>query len=133
MLMVPISDQKCHFSHPFSDLAFRQKLCYHYLDRLERKQKYPSNPFRIRIFLVLSYSFGIETINTFIHSHSFPRKPRPIPDQTGENSYPFADQKSAKTLLVGAADTYMAYIRATPRDTEFARKKTTLWALLHTD
>ena len=38
-----------------------------------------------------------------------------------------------KTLLVGAADTYMAYIRATPRDIEFARKKTTLWALLHTD
>ena len=25
------------------------------------------NPFQIRIFLFLSYSFGIETINTFIH------------------------------------------------------------------
>ena len=36
--------------------------------RLERKQKNSSNPFRIRIFLFLSYSFGIETINTFIHS-----------------------------------------------------------------
>ena len=24
--------KKCHFQHPFSDLAFRQKLCYHYLD-----------------------------------------------------------------------------------------------------
>ena len=23
----PISDQKCHFPDPFSDLAFRQKLC----------------------------------------------------------------------------------------------------------
>ena len=38
--------------------------------RLERKQKNYSNPFRIRIFLFLSYSFGIETINTFIHSRS---------------------------------------------------------------
>ena len=35
--------------------------------RLERKQKIL---FRIRIFLFLSYSFGIETINTFIRSRS---------------------------------------------------------------
>ena len=34
--------------------------------RLERKQKNSSNPFRIRIFLFLSYPFGTETINTFI-------------------------------------------------------------------
>ena len=38
--------------------------------RLERKQKNYSNPFRIRIFLRLSFTFGIETINTFIHSRS---------------------------------------------------------------
>ena len=38
--------------------------------RLERKQKNSSNPFRIGIFLFLSYSFGIETINTFILSSS---------------------------------------------------------------
>ena len=36
--------------------------------RLERKQTNYSNPFRIRIVLFLSYSFEIETINTFIHS-----------------------------------------------------------------
>ena len=36
--------------------------------RLERKQKNYSNPSRIGILLFLSYSFGIETINTFIHS-----------------------------------------------------------------
>ena len=46
----PISDQKMWFSslvftldlykpYPFSDLAFRQKLCYHYLIRLGRKHK----------------------------------------------------------------------------------------------
>ena len=39
----------------------------------------------------------------------------------------FRPKRRMKTLLVGAADTYMAYIRATPRDTKFARKKTTLW------
>ena len=38
--------------------------------RLERKQKNSANPLRIRTFLFLSYSFGIETINTFIHSRS---------------------------------------------------------------
>ena len=38
------------------------------LRRLEDKQKKISNLFRIRIILFLSYSFGIETINTSIHS-----------------------------------------------------------------
>ena len=38
--------------------------------RLERKQNSSSNPFRIRIFFFLSYSFGIETIKTFIQSCS---------------------------------------------------------------
>ena len=39
--------------------------------RLEPKQKDSSNPFRIRIFFFLSFSFGIETIETFIQSRSF--------------------------------------------------------------
>ena len=51
------------------DLAFRQKLRHHYLDSV-CKQKNSSNAFQVRIFLLLSYSFGIETISTFIHSHS---------------------------------------------------------------
>ena len=41
---------------------FWQKLCYHYLDQKANKKN--SNPFGIRIFLFLSFSFGIETINT---------------------------------------------------------------------
>ena len=45
--------------------------------RLERKQKSSSNAFRIRIFLFLSYSFGIETINTFILSRTVPSKTMP--------------------------------------------------------
>jgi len=35
------------------------------------KKFYSSKPFRIRIFLFLSYLLGIETINTFIDSRSF--------------------------------------------------------------
>ena len=38
------------------------------ITKISDKQKNSSNPFRIHIFLFLSYSFGIATINTFIHS-----------------------------------------------------------------
>ena len=78
--------------------------------RLERKQKNSSNPFRIRIFLFLSYSFGIETINTFIQSRSS------LENHTrfGQNVHPFSDQKGAKTLPDGAAHTDMAHIREYP-------------------
>ena len=53
----------------------------------ESKQKNYSNPFRIRIFLFLSFSFGIGTINTFIHSA--------VPSKT----IPVFRPKRAKTLL----------------------------------
>ena len=77
----PISDQKMSFStpvfrpdlenpYPFSDLAFRQKSCHHYLGESATKKINSSNPFHIRIFLFLSYSFGTETINTFVHPPS---------------------------------------------------------------
>ena len=50
-------------------LAFGQKLCHHYLNWSAKKIS--SNAFRIRIFLFSpSYWFGIEAINTFIHSRS---------------------------------------------------------------
>ena len=38
--------------------------------RLERKQTISPIAFRIRKFLLRSYSFGIETINTLIHPRS---------------------------------------------------------------
>ena len=65
-----VSDQKMSFSrsHPFSDLAFRQTLCHNYLDQSANKNFFKC--IRIRIFLFLSYSFGNETINKFIHSRS---------------------------------------------------------------
>ena len=65
----PISDQKMSFSAP----VFRPGLWAEIMSsllRLERKQNKNSNAFQIRIFLFHSYSFGIETINTFIRSRS---------------------------------------------------------------
>ena len=75
--------------------------------RLERKPK----QFWIRIFLFLSYSFGIETIKTFINSRSSIKKPYPIPHLNGQSVHPFLDQNGAKTLPDRAAHTYMAHIR----------------------
>ena len=79
-ILTRISDQKnvtfhtCFQTRPLKSIpVFRP--CYWAeimlsLLRLERKQENSSNPFRIRIFSFLFYSFGIETINTFIHSRS---------------------------------------------------------------
>ena len=47
----------------------RQKLCHHYQIRAQTKTN-SSNAFLIHVFLFLSYSFGIETINSFIHVRS---------------------------------------------------------------
>ena len=60
--------KKWYFSHLFSDLAFK-KWCHHYLDYNSNK-KYFLKSIRITIFLFLSYSFGTETINTFVHSRN---------------------------------------------------------------
>ena len=48
----------------------RQKLCHHYQIRAQKKNS--SNAFLIRVFLFLSYSFGIEKINSFIHLCTLP-------------------------------------------------------------
>ena len=60
-----------------------------------------SNPFRIRIFHFLSYSFGIKTINTFIHSRS-----------SLENHTRF--QTKMFNVYTRGGNNYMAYIREYP-------------------
>ena len=35
----------------------------------------------------------------------------PIPDQNGQNVYPFLDRNGAIPILFGEAHTYMAYVR----------------------
>ena len=68
--------KKCNFLHPFSDQTSKIHTCfqtwplsrnYFTITRLEGKQKISSNPFRIRIFLFLSYSFGIRN-NKYLHT-----------------------------------------------------------------
>ena len=93
--------KKCHFPHPLSDLAVKQKLCYNYL---ERKQKISSNAFRIHKFLFLSYSSGIEMITMSIHSLSSLENHLPIPDQNAKKPYP----------LGWCISIIMAYIRENP-------------------
>ena len=68
----------------------------------------------MRIFLYLSYSVGIETINTFIHSRSSLENHTRFQSKMGQSVYPFSDQNGAKTLPDGAAHTYIAYIREYP-------------------
>ena len=107
------SDQTSQNPYPFSDLAFRQNLCLHYL-AIRVQTKNQSNPFRIHMFLFLAYSFGTqfsETIKIRSYTPQFPRKPYSMPDQNGQIVCPFSDQNGTKTLPDGAAHTYMAYIR----------------------
>ena len=104
-ILTRLQTRKCNFPHPFSDqtskihtgpfsdLAFRQKLCYNYLDQ--------GAEFQIRIFLFLSYqvigscsySFGIKTIKMFIHSDSSLENPT-CPRPQGQ-SVSFSDQNGA--------------------------------------
>ena len=94
-ILTQFQTQKCNFPHPFSDQTSKIHTRFqtwplgrnYVIIRLECKQKNSSNPFPIRIFLFLSLSFGIETINTFIHSvvpskttpHSRPKWAKCIP------------------------------------------------------
>ena len=69
--------------------------------RLERKQKSSSNAFRIRIFLFLSYSFGIETINTFIHSRSSLENHTRFQTKMGKVYTRFQTKTAKKTYPMG--------------------------------
>ena len=80
--------------------------------RLERKQKNSSNPFRIRIFLFLSYSFGIETINTFIHSRSSLENHTRFQTKMGKVYTRFQNKTAQKPNPMGwHIPTIIAYIR----------------------
>ena len=104
-----ISDQKVLFSVP--DFIFHIIITYTGAQPINS-----SNPFRIRTFLFLSYSFRIETINTFIHSysslaiipHSRPKWVKCIPA--------FRPKRCKNPTRWGGGGThnYIAYIREYP-------------------
>ena len=97
---------------PGSSNPDRQKLYYHYVDYSANKKNIQIH-FEFAYFSFFPYSFGIETINTFIHSIV---SSKTIPDSrpNGQSVYPIPDQNGAKTLPDGAAHTYMAYITEYP-------------------
>ena len=69
--------------------------------RLEYKQNKSSNLFRTCIFLFLSYSFGIETINTFIHSRSSLENHTRFKTKIGEVYTPFQTKTAQKPYPMG--------------------------------
>ena len=73
--------------------------------RLECKQKNSSNPFRIYIFFFLSYSFGIETIKTFIQSRSSLKNHTRFQTKMGKVYTRFQTKTAQKPDPVG--DTYL--------------------------
>ena len=93
----PISDQKMSFSVP----VFRPGLWAKIMISLELTKKNPSNPFLICIFLFLSYLFGIETINTFMHSCSFLENHTRFQTKNWQNLYPFQTKKAQKPYPFG--------------------------------
>ena len=87
--------KKCHFSHLFSDLASK-KLCRHYLGWNTNKKN-----FLIYTFLFLSYSFGIERTNTFIHSRSSHENYTRFQTKMGKVYTSFQTKTAQKLYLLG--------------------------------
>ena len=81
--------------------------------RLERQQKrFPKIHFELAYFsFFLLHLELIRRINTFIHARSFLENHNRFQTKMGSVN-PFSDQNGSKTL--GAAHTYMAYIRKYP-------------------
>ena len=102
--------KKCHFLHPFLHLAFREKLCS--LLELEHKQNIFSNAFRI--FLFPSYSFGIETINTFIRFRSSLENHARFQNKIGKVYTRFQTKTAQKPHPWGWHIPIKAYIRLYP-------------------
>ena len=65
--------------------------------RLERKQIISSNEFRIRIFPIHSYSFGIAPIDTFIHSRISLEKQTRFQTKMGKMNTRFQTKTAQKT------------------------------------
>ena len=72
--------------------------------RLERKQNNFSKPFRIRIFLFLSCSFGTNTINTLISARSSLENHTRFQTKIGKVYTRFQTKTAHKPLPNGAAN-----------------------------
>ena len=101
---------------------FQTRNIMSWLLRFERKQKISSNAFWIILmFLVLSYSFGIDRINIQFHTLPwFPRKPNPIPDQNGQSPPIFRPKRPKNPTLWGGTYLYGLCKRIPPRTSDSA-------------
>ena len=77
-----ISDQKCHFLDPFSDLASK-KLCHHYLDQNSNKKRF------LNMLLTIHFKFAyFSFFLSFFLSFSFRSYTPVVPSKTIPDSRP---------------------------------------------
>ena len=77
--------------------------------RLERKQNNSSNSFLISIFFFLSYSFGIQTIKTFVHSRSSLKNHTRFQTKMGKVYTCFQTKRRKNPTLCGCTYLYNLY------------------------
>ena len=94
--------------------------------RLECKQRNSTNPFPIRIFIFLSYSFEIETINAIILSRSSFENRTRFQTKMGK-VYTRFQTKTAKNPYPMGRHTFIAYIREYPLGHETEKQSTPLF------
>ena len=88
-------------------------VCDRYLDYNCNQKDFLKSVRKLHISLLVSYSFGIETIIS-LYSPVVSSKTIPDPKPKWAKSIPFSDQNDAKTIPFGAAQTCMAYIKEYP-------------------
>ena len=79
------------------------------LHSIGRKHKNYSNPFRIRLFLFLSYLFGIETIKMFILSRIFFENPTRFQTKMGKVYTRFQTKTTQNPTRWGGTYPYGVY------------------------
>ena len=119
-ILTVFQTKKYNFPLPFADQTFKIYTCLqtwplgrnYVIITLIRAQ---TKKFRIGIFLFLSYSFGIETINTFIPS-VVPSKTIPDSRPKRAKCVPVVRPKRGKNPTRWGGTCYIAYTRLFPRD-----------------
>ena len=110
-ILTGFQSKKCNYPNLFSDQTSEIYTSrfhtwslgrnYVIIIRLGCKHKNYSNPFRICLFLFLSYSFGIETIKMFIHSSSSLENPNRFQTKMGKVYSRFQTKMAQKPYPMG--------------------------------
>lgn len=92
---------------------------------LERKQKRFLNPFQIPILLFLFYLFGIEPINTFIHSRKFLQNHTRFHTKMGKVCTHFQTLGEAPICLIQESTPWVLFFKAV--SSHFSSKRLESW------